>query len=104
MENRMAEIEKRWHDWGKVEERDFNWLMDQVKKLNDFAYKNEKGEPKITTKELVMLLVDFKLIKKENEELKNAGSAETMEEVKQLKRENERLKDKLNNIIELINK
>ena len=46
------------------------WLINQVKKLDEFTYVNDAGELKITTKEPMISLMEFEVLKKENEKLK----------------------------------
>lgn len=63
-------IEDTLGDYYLLERDDVDLLMWIADKLDDFAYTNEKGEPKITTQELLKLLVDFDLLEKENKTLK----------------------------------
>lgn len=63
-------IEDTLGDYYILERGDIDLLIWIADKLNDFAYTNEKGEPKITTQELLKLLVDFELLQKENKQLK----------------------------------
>ena len=87
MSERLKKIKDKYMDYEydfALSSADIDWLIEQVEKAKDhkdaldnleselesFAYTNENGEPKITTQELMELLMDFESLQQENERLK----------------------------------
>lgn len=104
IKSRIFKDSKGISNYINVSIEEMDWLVEQAEKLDKFVYVNEQGEPKITTKELMLLLMDFQYLKEENEKLKNAEVERLEEYIGQLEHENKLLYGRLNMIRDLTNK